>query len=372
MKILYIANVRLPTEKAHGVQIMKSCEAFALLGHNLKLIVPQRHSPIKEDACAYYGLKICLPITRLFTIDTIGWCAVGYVFESVVFGLSTCLHIWRHLADVIYGRDEIVLALIGLLTNKKIIWESHDGAWNVWARYVARRASGMVVVTNGAVDFYKEHGVPKQKLLAVSNGIDLDDFANPESKEAARVRLGLPQHEKIALYIGRLDGWKGVDTLLQASKILQNIKVAVIGGEIGQIEKLSPQYPHVHFLGFRPYRELAHNQVAGDVLVVPNTGKNEISARFTSPLKLIAHLASGRPVVVSDLPSTRSIADGTALFVLPDDSYALAAGIKQLINDPKRAHELAEAGKAKATQFSWSKRAERITAFLTGDVERVK
>lgn len=33
MKLLYIANIRIPTEKAHGIQIMKMCEAFT----NLKI-----------------------------------------------------------------------------------------------------------------------------------------------------------------------------------------------------------------------------------------------------------------------------------------------------------------------------------------------
>ncbi len=37
MKILYIANIRLPTEKAHGIQIMKMCEAFAHAGAEVEL-----------------------------------------------------------------------------------------------------------------------------------------------------------------------------------------------------------------------------------------------------------------------------------------------------------------------------------------------
>ena len=50
MKILYIANIRLPTEKAHGIQIMKMCEAFADIGHKVELIVPWRFNFIKNRA----------------------------------------------------------------------------------------------------------------------------------------------------------------------------------------------------------------------------------------------------------------------------------------------------------------------------------
>ena len=40
IKMCYLADVRMPTEKAHGIQIMKTCEAFADVGINIKLFVP--------------------------------------------------------------------------------------------------------------------------------------------------------------------------------------------------------------------------------------------------------------------------------------------------------------------------------------------
>jgi len=49
MKLTYIANIRIPTEKAHGIQIMEMCEAFG--NHNLEteLIIPWRFNRIKQD-----------------------------------------------------------------------------------------------------------------------------------------------------------------------------------------------------------------------------------------------------------------------------------------------------------------------------------
>jgi len=38
MKLVYIANVRIPTEKAHGVQIMKMCQAFSLANLKVELL----------------------------------------------------------------------------------------------------------------------------------------------------------------------------------------------------------------------------------------------------------------------------------------------------------------------------------------------
>ena len=199
MNILYVANLRLPTEKAHGIQIMKACEAFARAGHSVELLVPTRRNPIKEDPFRYYALKTKFSITRLFVPDTVGWGRFGFILQSVWFGFVVSFYAGKHDANIVYGRDEIVLAVLTFFTKKKIFWESHDGVWNVWTRRLLRKISGLVVVTPLAADFYATRGMQREKILTVSNGIDLEDFANPESKEAARFRLVLPQDKKIAI-----------------------------------------------------------------------------------------------------------------------------------------------------------------------------
>ena len=365
-KILYIANIRLPTEKAHGAQIMKACEAFVSVGLDLELVVTNRKSTIHEDPFAYYGIKTRFALRRLLTLDTLRWGSVGYIFESVVFALSALFYAQKNHFDIFYGRDEIVLAIISFFTKKKIFWESHDGAWNIWAKYLVTRAQGCIVVTKSAVDFYKEHGVSPSRLLAVPNGIDLDAFQSPESQEDARKRLGLPIDKKIALYIGRLDGWKGTDTLLDASRELPtDMVVAIIGGEKEQIEELRPRYPQVLFLGYRPFRELRDNQAAGDVLVLPNTAKNTTSTRFTSPMKLFSYMAAGKPIVASDLPSIREIvSEQMAIFFEPDNALSLAHAIKTALGDPALAKGVADKAQSQIARYSWHARAESIRRFI--------
>ena len=56
--LLYVANLRLPTEKAYGIQIAKMCEAFAEYGLKVTLIYPKRNNPnIKENIFDYYSVK---------------------------------------------------------------------------------------------------------------------------------------------------------------------------------------------------------------------------------------------------------------------------------------------------------------------------
>ncbi|HRY62339.1 MAG TPA: hypothetical protein P5056_01035 [Candidatus Paceibacterota bacterium] len=57
MKISYLANIRIPTDRAHGIQIMKTCEALSSQGVVVELVVPSRKNSIKEDPFSYYQVK---------------------------------------------------------------------------------------------------------------------------------------------------------------------------------------------------------------------------------------------------------------------------------------------------------------------------
>ncbi len=361
MKIIYVANARMPTEKAHGAQIMKTCEAFAQLGHDVELIVPDRNrnADIPEDPFIYYGIKTRFAIRRLRVWDTAAYGRVGFLLLSFLFALAVRRHLRSTSFDLLYGRDEFILTFLSV----RYVWESHSGAWNLAARRAARHAEYVVVISNGLKDFYIAQGIPASQLVVAHDGIDLDPFAHMESRESARRRLGLPLDKKIAMYIGRIDGWKGVRTLLEASKLLpQEWIVAIIGGAPDEITSLASGYPDVRFLGRMPYVGIANNEAAADVLVLPNTGMNIISERYTSPLKLFAYMASNIPIVASDLPSIREVLDDhSAFLVRPDDASALASGIQI---SSKEGNTRAAQARADVAAFTWKCRAERILAVL--------
>lgn len=354
MRILYIANIRFPTEKAHGVQIAKMCEAFADLGHDVELAVTDRATDITDDPFTYYGVRRNFTLTRISVPDIVSWGAIGFLIESIVFGMRAARYAKKKAPELLFGRDEIAL----YFASKQIIWETHTGAWNFFARALARRAHRIIAISQGLKDFYIERGIPADRIVVAHDGIDLEQFAHPQSKAESRARLGLPQDAKIAMYIGRLDGWKGTDTLLEASKLLSDVLTVVIGGEPQQIESLAARYPQVRFLGYHPYTELADNQAAADVLMLPNTGKDPISAKFTSPLKLFSYMASGRPIVASDLPSIREVVDEqSALLVPADNPQALADCILRALDG---GGTIAEAARACVQQYSWRERASVI------------
>src|SRR3989344_3497342 len=313
MKITYIANIRFPTERAHGIQIGKTCEALALAGAHVELVVTNRATGIAEDVQTYYHLRRAFPIHRVPVPDIVHWGRLGFLVESIFFALGARRHAGK---GVVYCRDEWVLAVL--------------------------------------------------MILGVRAAVPPEDCASPAPKEEVRKRLGLPREAKLAMYIGGLDGWKGSDTLYAAAqKLPEDVIVAVIGGKKEDVPTPSGRPPRVRFLGPRPYTELADNQAAADVLVLPNTGASEISVRFTSPLKLFTYMASGVPIVTSDLPSIREVIDEKVAFFVPaDNPDALAEGIMQALENMGDATRRAHAARALLLDYTWTKRAKRIVAFL--------
>jgi glycosyltransferase involved in cell wall biosynthesis len=103
--------------------------------------------------------------------------------------------------------------------------------------------------------------------------------------------------------------------------------------------------------------ELAH----ASVVVVPFL-KSAMTERHTSPIKLFEALAAGRPIVATDLPSTREVLrhEENALLVPPGDPVALTAAIARLLEDPALATRLARAAFDCAPRYSWDARARAI------------
>ncbi|MEK7194217.1 MAG: glycosyltransferase family 4 protein [Patescibacteria group bacterium] len=365
MKLYYLANVRLPTEKAHGIQIMKMCEAFANQHLDVELIVPNRKTPITDDPFVYYNVKNNFKIKRLWSFDLVRFGRIGFWVQSITFAeVATWYLLMRK--GLLYTRDEL-LAVSLCSIGRRVTWEAHMGQKNLLVKFLTKIGVRFVVISHGLRDFYISFGVPENKIHVAPDAVDMGQFSTTVTRKQSRQGLDLPIDQKIVMYIGLLDEWKGYRVLLNASRYLEkkNIQVVVIGGRHEQIEELKSDYPHVNFLGYRPYNELPQHQKAANILVIPNSSETVISSYYTSPLKLFAHMASGVPIIASDLPSLREILDdSSAYFFKADDPKDLARIINGIFLEPNMAEAKARRAFEKVKNYSWNKRAENILKFI--------
>jgi glycosyltransferase involved in cell wall biosynthesis len=194
-------------------------------------------------------------------------------------------------------------------------------------------------------------------------------FARMPDKATARRTLELPPDAPIAVYTGGLLAWKGADLLVEAARSLPDVFVAIAGGMDADVKKLRTAaggLPNVRIDGFQSPDRVALYLAAADVGVVPNRSSPDISAKYTSPLKVFESMAAGLPLVASDLPSLREILqDGVdAVLVKPDDAHALREGIAKLLSDADLRASMSARLRARAAAHTWDARARRLLAWM--------
>ena len=376
MKILYIANIRLPTEKAHGIQIMKMCESFAHVGAEVELVIPDRYTPLTEDPFSYYGVERAFAITRLPTFDTVSWGRAGFWLQTLSFITRAARYARRSSAKVIYSRDPALFFFGRMLLGKTLVWEIHAKPAPRVVKKIQKSRVRIVAISSGLRDMLIEAGVPRERIIVAHDAVDTDLFAGVSDRRTVRRELSLPEDKKLVAYVGKyktMDESKGVEEIISAIGAVHAhradtglLLVGLNSDEFAEVEALVKNAGldgAAHLVGHVVHKYVARYMRAADVLVMnyPNT---EHYARFMSPLKLFEYMASGTPIITSDLPSIReALDDTTAYFFKADDAADFGRVLEEILTDSISASEKARATLEKVKEYTWQKRAEDIIEF---------
>lgn len=391
LKLLYLANNRIPSEKANSLQIMQNCQAFLRMGAEVTLVVPHRVQPAAmrevRDSFQYYGLQTRFRMNRLPCLDFLEVAPrplqpAAFALQATSFALAVSAYLFRRRADLYYTRDPLTSVLMALAprsVRSRTAYEAHTfpkpgvrRGIHLWA---IGRLGRLVCITKGLSEEYVRCGIDPRKILVAPDAVELERFAELPGKNEARQRLGMPADARIAVYTGHLYEWKGAHTLALAARFLPaGLLVYVVGGtaeDLAAFRRLlqAEGLDRVRTSGHVPPDQIPVYLAAADVLVLPNSARSETSARFTSPMKLFEYMAADRPIVASRLPSLQEVLrDGeNALLVEPDDPESLAKGIMALANDEALSGRLAETARQEAQGRTWDARAEAVLSFMQRD-----
>ena len=348
-ELWFLHPFRLPSEHAHAIQILRTCDALAAGGRRVRLFVkrnPERPVASIGEALARYGLT---PRPGL----RIDWLPFRHK------GVSS---VWLRLRvrtaagpPVFYVRH---LSLVPVAARRgPTIAELH--AVEAGTARAVEVADAVVTITRALAEEVRARFAPAGPVEVIPDAADPGVFREVTEPGAAR-----------AVYLGQLMPWKGVEVLLRALARVPNLPALVIGGRDGrdsrrdELQRLAATLGlegRVEWAGWLPPGEAWKRLRRGDVGVVPTRagGTQELS---TSPLKLFEYLACGLPVVASDLPALREVVrDGeNGLLFTEGDPAALAAALARLSTSPELRARLAAGALAGASGRTWAARAARI------------
>ena len=374
MNLFYVANTRLPTEKAHGLATVKICEAFAESGSAVELLVPRLWRPSGGDPYVAYAIKKNFKITKVPCIDLVPLPLpekFTFLLQMVSFSFFAALYGFprkkKDPSAIFFSHDYIPLFFLTFVSSNIYYDIHHYPGKNFMYARVMKKSFGFAVQTSWkAKEIEKDFGIEAEKIVYWPNGTDSGKIA-AISRDSALSHVAIPKERKIILYVGALFDWKGVDTLLKAFHFIpRDAFIYIVGGskkDIGAMKEKIEEACHerVVFVPFVPHEEVAYWLRAADVLVLPNTAKQKVSLYYTSPMKLFEYMASGVPIVASRIPSILEIVDdSSALLAEADNPESFGRVITSVFEKPAVAFTAADRAKELVKQYTWHERARKI------------
>lgn len=242
-----------------------------------------------------------------------------------------------------------------------------------YARVVLPRAAAaadaiIAVSQSSKTDIVDALAIPAERVVVVPNGVDR--CFRPVAPEDERVRdvrgrYALP--DSFLLTVGSVEPRKNLPRLLQALARLrarpETADVVLVhagpdgwlAGDVSRTMHALDLSRAVRFLGYVPRQELAALYSTARLCAYPSLYEG-----FGLPV--VEAMASGCPVVTSNVSALPEVAGGAALLVDPRSVDEIAMAIASLWTDPARRRELSDKGRARASCFSWERTARDTAA----------
>jgi glycosyltransferase involved in cell wall biosynthesis len=234
-------------------------------------------------------------------------------------------------------------------------------------------AADLIVTPSSVTRDYlaSSRGVAAAKIQVIPNGVDVELFQTaPRAAMNGTMRL---------LYFGTLASWQGVElgirALAQISNRAENpidAALTIIGTGSGRqrdaLVALSAKLGVCHrvtVLPPVPQNELAEHLRASDAVLVPLTLTDRNTLQGCCPLKALEGMASGTPVIATDLPVVRELGrDGEHfLLVRPGSVDHIAETIVRLKSDPSLPQRISgQAQRHIAANYTWQRAGDTLCA----------
>jgi glycosyltransferase involved in cell wall biosynthesis len=262
--------------------------------------------------------------------------------------------------SVVTIHDCIHLMFPQYLRNRAAHAYAHASMWSA-----ARRSDRILTVSEASKrDILHFFRVPPEKVVVVYNAIDEQFWVAPPEERVARVRERYQLDHPFVLYVGNIKPHKNLVRLIEAFDELrrdrqdEDLKLLIIGDEISKLPALRRAvhkhklHKQVRFLGYLPDDTLAILYRLASVFAFPSLYEG-----FGLPP--LEAMASGTPVVTSNVSSLPEVTGGAAVLVDPYDVDSIADGLRRVLTDPHLAAEMRRKGLERAREFSWERSVER-------------
>jgi glycosyltransferase involved in cell wall biosynthesis len=365
-RLIFLTTFDYPSRYAHAIHGQFMARAFhKALGDNFLFIVNTcvdetlRGIPVRR-LFGRFGRRLKKLHLRSFLLP---WSMMWFFIQNPMWQGST---LFLNDPKLIW-----VACYLQKIFRTPFIFESHGVLSPAKEKKLTERAERIIFLTSFLRDdFLARHPGVTVKTLVLSNAVDTTAF-NTVTDDIASLRreFQLPNGFLIG-YVGRFEPRgedKGVRFLIDTLRDLpQTVQLLLVGGDRREIQKYAAYceeraiqnrvilIPHVE-----PAQVSAYEK-ACDVLAYVPTGTSLFYERETSPMKVYEYMASGRPMILSNLPTLSAVVPADAAFFIAPGSKEQFISVVEEVKKDGRAR--AERAAVLVAGNSWNARAERIIA----------
>lgn len=301
------------------------------------------------DKLKQAGIKVYILYRKKNTFD---WKVIRDIYRIIK---KENIHIIRtHMFHAgMYGR------IAGIFAGVKIMIPSFHSLYRspenpklirrIINHFLSKFSYKIVAVSKAiARDIIRYDRVRPRKIEVINNGIPLERFDINISKEEARRRFNLPVSKIIIGNVGRFSEAKGQKFLIESVSHLKDVLLVIVGdGPLRGFleEQVKRLRVDCKFIGTLDPDEIPLFLKTLDIFCFPSLWEGWGTA-------LVEAMASGLPVVASDIPPIREVLDDSGILVPPGNSDKLSEVLKGLIDDPFLRETMGMKAKERSKLFS--------------------
>jgi glycosyltransferase involved in cell wall biosynthesis len=364
MRVLLVAPQPFLQERGTPLAVLMLAQALCAQGHTVDLLTFPEGRDVEID-----GLRII----RIPAIPGVRGVPIGISWKKLVCdALLCCALFWlalRHRYDIIHAVEEAVFpaVLLRALTRVGVVydmdsilgeqliskWQRLRGAARTLAaceNAVIRRVDAVFAVCSELADHVRNvaPGVPVFLIEDVAL-----EGSSCEAVPAEPLRRQYDIRSALALYVGNLEPYQGVEELLEALALVgpeTPLTLVVVGGSSEQVERVGALAERlgvaqrVKAIGARPVAGMADYLRQADILVSPRR------EGINTPMKVYSYMLSGKPILATRIRAHTQVLDDQCALLVAPEAEAMAEGLAALTRDPKLREKLGATARARAAK----------------------
>ena len=363
MKILFVAPQPFFEERGTPIAVRWAVEALCAQGHQVDLLTYHCGQNVSIEGMKLYrcwGPASIQSVPPGFSPKKL-FCDVFLCFE-----LLSCL--FRTKYDVIHAVEEAIFPVLCFrpFLKAKMVYDMDSsmadqiiekwpflakirGFLEFFEKMAVRHVDLVLPVCEGLAEKAKSFKTKAPIIILHDMAIEASgDVSNVENLRQKWAKKG-----KMALYVGNLEHYQGMDLVLESVATLSpelDFTVVIVGGTVQHISDYQAKADQlnvadrVKFVGTRPVNQLPCYLEQADILLSPRIkGAN-------TPLKIYSYMLAGKPILATRIYSHTQVLDDECAALAEPTPASMAEKLQVLLKDNVACKQMGKAAHDRAVK----------------------